>query len=330
MTPPPPPPRMTPPPPPRRTAPPPPVIIPPPPPRRTAPPPPRTVYKTTTVYNTGAGGGSSTSGADTSSTYQSKKKKVIPGWYKALCIFVTIVILAMLAFAREARREAADSVTREKLGAEACIRTDHVIGDELGWITDTKTVENGIDYFYEKTGVQPYLLICDNMDGKGGDITDEEAESYLEDLYDSMYKDEGHMIFAFMEYEESEYVTFLYTGRSANSVVDADARGIFLNNADWYYTDSSLSDEEYFASVFRTSADTIMEDKSQAVRLSQNLVRGSIVLIIIMIAGFIGFKIAEQKRIKAEEMRRILETPVGTAGNSPEEEDLIKKYLDEN
>lgn len=57
---------------------------------------------------------------------------------------------------------------RKKLGTEACISTDDILGDELGWITDIGTVQKGIDYFYDKTGVQHYLLICDNLDGKGG------------------------------------------------------------------------------------------------------------------------------------------------------------------
>ena len=66
------------------------------------------------------------------------------------------------------------------------------------------------------------------------------------------------MIFVFMEYEESEYITFLYTGEDADSLMDEEAKEIFLTNADRYYTDSSLSDEEYFAKIFRDSADDIM------------------------------------------------------------------------
>lgn len=150
------------------------------------------------------------------------------------------------------------SVKREKLKADACVRTDQLINDELDWLTNVKDVEESMDYFYEKTGVQPYLMICDNLDGKGGEITDEEAEDILKSRYDALYQDEGHLIFAFMEYEESEYITFLYTGASADTVIDEDAREIFLNTADQFYTDSSLSDDEYFAKIFRESADGIM------------------------------------------------------------------------
>lgn len=152
------------------------------------------------------------------------------------------------------------SAAKEKLAAEACIRTDQCIDDELAWLSDLKDVEKSMDYFYDQTGVQPYLIICDNLDGKGGEITDEEAEGILKNRYDALYEDEGHMIFTFMEYAESEYITFLYTGASADAVIDADAREIFLSNADQFYTDSSLSDDEYFAKIFRESADGIMKN----------------------------------------------------------------------
>ena len=48
-------------------------------------------------------------------------------------------------------------------------------------------------------------------------------------------------------------------GRDSDYVVDERARNIFLNYADAYYTDVSLSGEEYFAKVFRVSADSIVE-----------------------------------------------------------------------
>ena len=62
-----------------------------------------------------------------------------------------------------------------------------------------------------------------------------------------------------MEYEQSEYIIYLYTGKQADEVMDREAREIFLNNADSYYTDTSLSDEEYFAKIFRESANNIMK-----------------------------------------------------------------------
>ena len=92
------------------------------------------------------------------------------------------------------------------------------------------------------------------------EITDKEAETYLAGLYDSLYSDEGHMIFTFMEYAPSQYVTYLYTGTVADSVMDADARNLFLDCADRYYADSSLSDAEFFEKVFEKAAELTSRD----------------------------------------------------------------------
>lgn len=284
-----------------------------------------TVFRPTTVF-VNTGGRNNTYSMDAAP----RRKSGVPGWYKFLCSVMVIVIIALLFSAVRLKSAADNSITREKLGGEACISTEKVLDDRLGWLTDVGTVKSGIQYFYDKTGVQPYLLLCDSLDGIGGEITDEEAENYLQTLYNKLYKDEGHMIFVFMEYDDSEYITFVYTGRSADSVIDASARGILLDNADRYYTDSSLSDEEYFEKIFRASADTIMADTAGNARTAVILVIIGVAILIFMAAGLIFFKAAQQKRREAEEMRKILETPVGDMGYSPEEEDLINKYSDEN
>ena len=36
------------------------------------------------------------------------------------------------------------------------------------WLADTGEVTDAMRYFYRKTGVQSYPLICGNLDGKGG------------------------------------------------------------------------------------------------------------------------------------------------------------------
>lgn len=261
---------------------------------------------------------------------QRKPKGGVPGWYKWLCGFMAVVILMMMAFSMSAMKEARDYRPREKLGAEACISTDNVLKDEIGWISDTRMVKEGIDYFYKKTGVQPYLLICDHLGGKGGEITDAQAEAYLEDLYDSLFKDEGHMIYVFMEYAESEYVTYLYTGVAADSVIDQEAREIFLNKADRYYTDSSLSDEEFFAKTFHTSADDIMKDYSNAASTARICLILSLIAAVGLVMGYICFKVAEEKRKETEELSEILQAPISELGNTPEENELIEKYSSQN
>lgn len=280
----------------------------------------------TTVYrDSGRGASSPQMDSQKSRTGSGQNSGGMPGWFKWLSGFACIVILMLLIFAGFTMAGAKDSKVREKLGSDACIISNQLIQDELGWIQDKRLVEQAMDYFYEKTGVQPYLLITDNLNGMGGEITDSEAEAAMEAMYASLYDDEGHMIFTFMEYNSSQYITWIYTGVSADSVIDEDAREIFLNNADRYYTDSSLSDEEFFAKVFRNSADTIMRDAGKQTSVARICVIVSALLAIGLAGGFIAFKVAEERRKETEELKEILETPIGST-TSPEEEELLRKY----
>jgi len=218
---------------------------------------------------------------------------------------------------------AKDTGQREKLDASVCVSSDAWIDDRLGWLADTGQVTDAMRYFYQKTGVQPYLLICDSLGGKGREITDAEAEEELRLLYDSLYSDEGHMIYAFMEYADSQYITWIYTGRAADTVVDSDARGIFLSNADRYYTDSSLTDDGYFSRIFRKSADAIMKDGSARQKVFAACMSLAGVMAAVSLTGFIWLVRKEAKRKELEQLKKFLDAPVG---QSPDTRELENKY----
>lgn len=227
----------------------------------------------------------------------------IPGWYMVLMAIMVIFSAMLFWNAAQARSDAAGHPVREKLAESACITEDVWIDDSLDWLGNDTSVREAMKYFQEKTGIQPYLFITDNLDGKGGEITDKEAETYLAGLYDSLYSDEGHMIFTFMEYAPSQYVTYLYTGTVADSVMDADARNLFLDCADRYYADSSLSDAEFFEKVFVKAAELTSRDTDRG--------------------AFDAFARMEEKADR--ELARAQASEALSAG-SEEAEDLMKKY----
>ena len=270
-------------------------------------------------YDTGTGTGGYTGGT----ARASGRKSSLPDWYRRLSLIMLILSMCLMVFAGMAITSGNGSKTREKLPQSACISSDRWIDDQVNWLADTGKVKKAMQNFYDKTGVQPYLLICSSLDGKGGEITDAEAETALADLYNSLYQDEGHMIFAFMEYETSQYITWIYTGRSADAVIDADARGVILDNADRYYSDSSLSDEEFFTKIFEKSADMIMKDGAAGVKTAVTYVVLSVVILILMAAGLILFKLREQRMKEREQLQEILNTPIQ---GSAEEEELKRKY----
>lgn len=219
------------------------------------------------------------------------------------------------------------TITRTKLESNLCTTSSEWIRDELGWLERESTVKSAMQEFYEITGVQPYLLITDNLNGKGRDLKDSDAEDYLQNLYDSLYDDEGHMIFAFIEYEQSRYVTYVYTGTAADSVIDSEAREIILSIADRYYTDSSLSDDAYFAKIFTASAEEIMRDVTGSAK-TKNVIKIILVIAaVLIIVLMIVCHIQDSRTKEAEHLKEVLDTPIG---ESPTDEELLKKYGDDS
>lgn len=279
------------------------------------------VFKTSGQDSTSTGRGQGT-GRAVAAPGQEKQGGSRKPPYKLLAVIAVIALAVCVLFGMLAA-SAKEPKPREKLGDAACISSDTWIDDRLDWITDTGQVTDAMRYFYGKTGVQPYLLICDNLDGKGGEITDNEAEEYLKALYDSLYEDEGHMIYAFMEYADSQYITWIYTGRAADAVMDSDARGVFLSNADRYYTDSSLSDEGYFSITFRKSADQVMKvgDSAKGPLTLCSVLAG---LVAATAAGAaVWIAVMESKMKEREQLKSFLDAPVG---QSAEEKELEEKY----
>lgn len=147
--------------------------------------------------------------------------------------------------------------TRDQLAADACIESDQWIDDQAGWLDDQQSVVDAMRSFYEQTGIQPYLVIADSIDGNKNYATGD-AEQYLRERYDELYDDDGHLILLFCEPYENEYDPYLLVGTAAQQVVDTDGENIIYEAIDRWYTDKSLTDDEYFARIFVASANALM------------------------------------------------------------------------
>lgn len=180
------------------------------------------------------------------------------------------------------------TIQREALPSEKCKKIDSWYQDDWGdWITsDYEGVElrSGLEYFYQKTGVQPYLWI---MGEEGKDYM---SEGSLEELADKKYKemfgdDEGHLLVIFREYpnESSNYIVTATPGYDAETqVMDEQAREILLDYIDFYYTDTSLSTGHFFQRAFIKAADRIMIKQ-----LSNKQIFTIIAVVLIVIIGII-------------------------------------------
>ena len=213
------------------------------------------------------------------------------------------------------------TVEREKLD-ESYVTETNYYKDELGWIGSESTLESGLKSFYEDTGVQPYLYICNNIEGdKSGNYTDAQLESFGNDIYNKTFTDEGHVLVVFCEYADSQYRSFCIVGNAAKTVIDEEAREILLDYIDHYYF-SDYDDDEFFSIAFKKAGGDIMRvEKSHA---------WIVVLVMIVIIGAIIIlkqveKHHDKKLQKLKAEQDILNTPLSEFGDD-NVEDLAGKY----
>lgn len=178
-----------------------------------------------------------------------------------LAVFVTIAVL----IGREIVSSDADaplsieSVERTKLSSVRCTPIDKWLEDEAGLLQsiDEKTqVEAALAHFYEKTGVQPYLLILNEIDGDKNPDWDT-TEHYLTNRYVELFgADEGHYIFLYFHHRDSSYTLYYIPGLDAMTVVDDEVSSMLMDCIAWYYRQTETYGE-MFANAFVHTAELI-------------------------------------------------------------------------
>lgn len=236
-------------------------------------------------------------------------------------ILAIIVIVAGLIAARPNIQQS--TVERSKLDSSLCTKVDTWYQDNINWIHDEKTLLKGLKTFYDKTGVQPYLWITDNINGKAKPNTSD-FETALKSKYSELFKDEGHVIVCFMESSPSVYATYYWAGSAAKGVIDDEAGEILLDVIDSKYT-SDLSDEEMFSKSFSDAATRMMKVGHTTKQL---------IIIAVIVLLCLGFVVsvylwvktrAKARAEEAEERERILNTDINEMSDS-----VLNKYNKEN
>ena len=196
--------------------------------------------------------------------------------------------------------------------------------DELGWITNESKLIEGLKYFYKETGVQPYLYLTDTIKGSNFP-TESDLESYANELYDDLFRDEAHLLLLFFEYD-GDYRGWYIVGTQAKSVIDDEAGRILTDYIDRYYYDTNLTNEEFISKAFKDGADRIMT-VTRSPWITVFKVFGVIILVIVLFVWWKKHK--EQKNLEAKRREELLKTPLDRFGDK-EAEDLMKKYQDDN
>lgn len=202
------------------------------------------------------------------------------------------------------------TIQREVLPADKCTAIDTWYQDDWGdWIDksgEAEAVKAGLEYFYQKTGVQPYLWI---MGAEGKDYM---SEGSVEELAEKKYKDmfgndEGHLLVIFREYPNasSNYICTATPGYDAETqVMDEEAREILLDYIDYFYTDDDLNEGQFFKNAFTRAADRIMIKQMSEKQVFTIIVVAAIVIIgLIIVASIIRKKkvaVAKQKALQKQ------------------------------
>lgn len=239
-----------------------------------------------------------------------------------LTVFFIIIILISIFSAIDKNSNSMSSTTivrstekREKLDRRYVNYSNTWYDDELGWIGRNNAVMvNGLENFYEKTGVQPYVAL---LKYRQYDVSYEE---FTNQLYSELFTDEGHMLFVYFacEYDEPEVMDgdwYYVVGTSAETVIDSEAKAIFESYLKQAYNNTSLDIDELFSQAFSKSGKAIMKGPIY-IRYVVIIIIAIVatVAVIFLLIKWWKARIA-QKNKEQEDLERILSRPLETFGD---------------
>lgn len=219
---------------------------------------------------------------------------------------------------------------RDKLDSKYVNYSNTWYEDELGWFgKNNRTVINGLEDFYQSTGIQPYICLVsyDSVEDNSS-----ARDKYIEDKYSELFTDEGHMLFCYFACQNDKPDVmdgnWLYiVGKQTETVMDENAKQIFESYFRKYYDDTSLDVDELFADTFSDSGKAIMKGPIHMRYVVIIIV--AIVAAVIIVAMLIKWWKARkaQKNKEQEDLERMLDKPLETFGTDPVDE-LKNKYDD--
>lgn len=249
------------------------------------------------------------------------------GCSSVLAVLIILIIMLIMigvstcSFRGSQVRES--TVERTKLPASDCKAIGEWYEDHMSpsWIHNERELIDGLRTFYSKTGVQPYLVLLPDVDGDKYP-SDTEIVNKLQEIYDEIMPDGGHVIVGFVEGVENEYGMGVYAGAKAETVMDAEAREILMDYLDYYYT-SDLEDEEYFATAFEKTAEKIM--KIDEIK-SQSTAKVVIVIGVVLIVIVTAVAVVRSKKYKAEQAKADAEILNSDLSGASDTDPLKEKY----
>ena len=210
------------------------------------------------------------------------------------------------------------TIQRRALPSNQCVKSDHwyqndtgkfLVGVEAGYIY------TGMEYFYEKTGVQPFLWTCSIYDeiDKCNSLSErrEMQEKILSDKYEELFEsDEGHILIALSDVRGSaRSIWYCYPGENAKmQVMDDEASEILLDCLSYMFDPNNVHPGLTISDAFIKAADTIMKDQTFISYAVAIVIVGVLILITVICVSSIKRSgkenVAYHKTLKAREEAR--------------------------
>lgn len=222
--------------------------------------------------------------------------------------FVTIFLSTLSSGGSNHSSLAASTRNREKLNTGVSFDSDCIV-DEIGWFDSVTKAGRQLRTFYDKTGVQPYIVLLQYDPAL---TTDEQKAAYAQNYYEDNIDNESTFLYMYFAEEDVDnevgYMCYV-NGKQVDSVMDSEAVEIFWGylDRDWY---SDLSTDQLFENAFTRTAETIMTKSKTGTDILFAVVVG-VVIIGIIIAAIVAMNTKRKhERERAEETQRILNTPL--------------------
>lgn len=243
----------------------------------------------------------------------------------SIIIFIVVLVTAFGGFpsSKSSSTKSIPKSTQNRERLESGVGYDNnCIVDNIGWFDNVTKTEKSIKKFYDKTGVQPYIVL-NAYDSTL--LTDTAKEEYAKKWYDEHLKNESTFLYMYFAEPDTDndvgYMAYV-NGKQVSSVMDSEAIEIFWAYVDKYWY-SDMSTDDMFTTIFTKTADRIMTKSTTVADIGNNAVK--VIGVIVVFAGIIVVMVIRRKH-KAEEAKeteKILNTPLN--GDS-EADDLLKKY----
>lgn len=174
--------------------------------------------------------------------------------------------------------------------------------------------------FYQSTGIPLFFYTV-----KEYEKAVSTCDSYTTALYDSLFKDENHVLLAY--YDNVNWWSW-EIGNNVDKIMTEDDVNDLLDQVDSYWEDYSLSNDAVLAKGIAKYQDIRTSDEGGVSGLGTGLMIAGLVMLVIAIYQFINYG-SDVKKYEEEakklEREIILSKPLETFGNQ-EVDDLKSKY----